>query len=126
MRAIGDSRAGPLLWEGMDRVAAWLPGDYGARASTYVQRTRPLPPPAPAGGPAAGDLDPDAEPRLPEALPEELRPKPPGAGDEATTPLHVPEVPGIPEIPDIPEGPGGPGSVPESPHPDGGSASAGD
>jgi membrane protein required for colicin V production len=107
MRAIGDSRSGPLLWEGMDRVAAWLPGEYGARASHYVQRTRPEPPPDTAGQPNPHDLDPHAAPRLPEALPDELRPPDPGTpdtsgtpGPDAATSLTVPEEPERPAVDD--------------------------
>jgi len=89
MRAIGDSRAGPLLWKGMGRVAAWLPGEYGKRATTYVERTRPEAQPADAEGTEGDDLDPHAAPRVPEALPDELRPPP----SEPATPLTVPEEP---------------------------------
>jgi membrane protein required for colicin V production len=98
MRAIANSRAGPLLWEGMDRVAAWLPGEYGERASTFVHSRRPAPAgdAGTPGDPAAGPyfLDPYAPPELPEALPAEFQP-PATAEDPhaATTPLTVPEEP---------------------------------
>ena len=43
-RAIGRSRAGPMLWHAIAGAARVLPGEYAARASAYLEEHRPGPP----------------------------------------------------------------------------------
>ena len=40
-RAIGRSRAGPMIWDAISGAARMLPGDYASRASDYLEAHRP-------------------------------------------------------------------------------------